>query len=323
MPEQLEQSVEQTIQKTTKNLHLIPTNNKLAGILSRLVSIQNTRAMFPLDDGSIVPERVLVAITGQVKDRYDYIRIDCSPHLDQQMLNALVASNRVIIPTQAHFLDTPTLAKTYEMPPDFDPAALKEQLFEQDGYWYRYERMDKTVHHKTETQDTEDMVTLDAPSADLAVVIDKFPVTKAYTKDGYSGDLTLDLQSIKVEVTGYKTVTDSHPHSVAKTYELPYNDRSLMPETVQADRMNLPRTGLTWTKTANVSDSDVPDTWTATVVYSKAIYTSKQVATGYQDSAGFYTLRGEKFPVSRQPEKRTQRSSFIQFSKRIRTRTLR
>ena len=66
MPEQLEMSVEQTIQKTTKNLHLIPTNNKLAGILSRLVSIQNTRAMFPLDDGSIVPERVLVAIAEQV-----------------------------------------------------------------------------------------------------------------------------------------------------------------------------------------------------------------------------------------------------------------
>ena len=239
------------------------------------------------------------------------------------MLNALVASNRVIIPTQAHFLDTPTLAKTYEMPPDFDPAALKEQLFEQDGYWYRYERMDKTVHHKTETQDAEDTVTIDAPSADLAAVIDKFPVTKAYTKDGYSGDLTLDLQSIKVEVTGYKTVTDSHPHSVAKTYELPYNDRSLVPETVQADRMNLPRTGLTWTKTANVSDSDVPNAWTATAVYSKTTYTSRQVATGYQASAGFYTLRGEKFPVSRQPEKRTQRSSFVQFSKRIRTRTLR
>ena len=180
---------------------------------------------------------------------------------------------------------TPTLVKTYEMPPDFDPAALKEQPFEQDGCWYRYERMDKTVHHKTETQDAEDTVTLAAPSADLAAVINRFPVTKAYTKDGYSGDLTLDLQSIKVETTGYKTVTDSHPHSVTKTYELPYNDRSLVPETVQVNGMNLPRTGLTWTEAANVSDSDVPDTWTATAVYSKTTYTSRQVATGYQASA--------------------------------------
>lgn len=179
----------------------------------------------------------------------------------------------------------PTLSKTYEMPPDFDPAALKEQPFEQDGYWYRYERMDKTVHHKTETQDAEDMVALDAPSADLAAVIDKFPVTRAYTKDGYSGDLTLDLQSIKVEATGYKTVTDSHPHRITKTYELPYNDRSLVPESVQADGLSLPLTSLSWSPTANVSDSDVPDAWTATAVYSKTTYTNRQVATGYQASA--------------------------------------
>ena len=179
----------------------------------------------------------------------------------------------------------PTLTKTYEMPPDFDPAALKEEPFSQGGYWYRYERMDKTVQHRTDTQDAEDMVTIDAPSADLAAVIDRFPVTKTYAENEFVGDLTLDLQSINVEATGYKTVTDSHPHSVTKSYTLPYNDRSLVPETVQADGLSLPRTGLTWTEAANVSDSDVPNSWTATAVYSKTTYTSRQVATGYQASA--------------------------------------
>ncbi|WP_418376320.1 hypothetical protein [Agathobaculum sp.] len=179
----------------------------------------------------------------------------------------------------------PTLTKTYEMPPDFDPAALKEEPFSQGGYWYRYERMDKTVQHRTDTQDAEDTITIDAPSSDLATVIDRFSVTKSYVKEGVVGDLTLDLQSIKVEATGYKTVTDSHPHSVTKSYTLPYNDRSLVPETVQADGLSLPRTGLTWTETANVSDSDVPNNWTATAVYSKTTYTSRQVATGYQASA--------------------------------------
>lgn len=179
----------------------------------------------------------------------------------------------------------PTLTKTYEMPPDFDPAALKEQPFEQNGYWYRYDRMDKSIQYKTDTKDAEDTVTIDAPSSDLATVIDRFPATKSYVKDGFVGDLTLDLQSINVEATGYKTVTDSHPHSVTKSYTLPYNDRSLVPETVQADGLSLPRTGLTWTEAANVSDSDVPNSWTATAVYSKTTYTSRQVATGYQASA--------------------------------------
>lgn len=179
----------------------------------------------------------------------------------------------------------PTLTKTYEMPPDFDPAVLKEEPFSQGGYWYRYECMDKTVQHRTDTQDAEDTVTIDAPSSDLATVIDRFSVTKTYAKDGFVGDLTLDLQSIKVEATGYKTVTDSHPHSVTKSYTLPYNDRSLVPEAVQADGLSLPRTGLTWAEAANVSDSDVPNSWTATAVYSKTTYTSRQVATGYQASA--------------------------------------
>mgnify|MGYP005930845105 FL=1 len=99
MPEQLSAVIDRTILRKTENLHLLPANNKLAGILSRLVSMQNTRAMFPLDNSSIAPERVLSAIVEQVKDQYDYILIDCSPHLDLQMLNALVASDRVIIPT--------------------------------------------------------------------------------------------------------------------------------------------------------------------------------------------------------------------------------
>ena len=147
----------------------------------------------------------------------------------------------------------PTLTKTYEMPPDFDPAALKEEPFSQGSYWYRYDRMDKSIQYKTDTKDAEDTVTIDAPSSDLATVIDRFPATKSYVKDGFVGDLTLDLQSINVEATGYKTVTDSHPHSVTKSYTLPYNDRSLVPETVQADGLSLPRTGLTWTEAANVS----------------------------------------------------------------------
>ena len=33
-----------------------------------------------------------------------------------------------------------------------------------------------------------------------------------------------------------------------------------------------------------MSDSDVPNSWTATAVYSKTTYTSRQVATGYQAS---------------------------------------
>lgn len=179
----------------------------------------------------------------------------------------------------------PTLTKTFELAPDVDPALLREEPFSQDGYWYRYQRMDKSDQEITDEKEAEETVTVDAPSGELADVIDQFPATRQYSKDGYTGELLLDVQSITVEATGYSTVTDSHPHTVTKTYELAYNDRSLVPESVQADGLTLPLTDLSWSETKNVEDSDVPASWTATATYSKTTYTTREVADGYQATA--------------------------------------
>lgn len=184
----------------------------------------------------------------------------------------------------------PTLTKTFELAPDVDPALLREEPFSQDGYWYRYQRMDKSDQEITDEKEAEETVTVDAPSGELADVIDQFPATRQYSKDGYTGELLLDVQSITVEATGYSTVTDSHPHTVTKTYELAYNDRSLVPETVQADGLTLPLTDLSWSEAENVEDSDVPASWTATATYSKTTYTTREVADGYQATA---TYKGE------------------------------
>ena len=179
----------------------------------------------------------------------------------------------------------PTLTKTFELAPDVDPVLLREEPFSQDGYWYRYQRMDKSDQEITDEKEAEETVTVDAPSGELADVIDQFPATRQYSKDGYTGELLLDVQSITVEATGYSTVTDSHPHTVTKTYELAYNDRSLVPETVQADGLTLPLTDLNWSETKNMEDSDVPAFWTATATYSKTTYTTREVADGYQATA--------------------------------------
>ncbi len=184
----------------------------------------------------------------------------------------------------------PTLTKTFELAPDVDPALLREEPFSQDGYWYRCQRMDKSDQEITDEKEAEETVTVDAPSGELADVIGQFPATRQYSKDGYTGELLLDVQSITVEATGYSTVTDSHPHTVTKTYELAYNDRSLVPESVQADGLTLPLTDLSWSEASNVEDSDVPASWTATATYSKTTYTSREVADGYQATA---TYKGE------------------------------
>lgn len=48
-------------------------------------------------------ERVLAMLLDPIKDKYDYILIDCSPSLGLITVNALTAANSVIIPVQAEY----------------------------------------------------------------------------------------------------------------------------------------------------------------------------------------------------------------------------
>lgn len=112
-PENLVTTVEQTILHKD-NLDLLPANKKLAGVLTRLIVMQTTQPMFGEEDIGR-PEFVLRTIMESVTADYDYILIDCGPHPDLQMINALVAADQVIIPVQAHYLDAEGLPDTLEI----------------------------------------------------------------------------------------------------------------------------------------------------------------------------------------------------------------
>ena len=49
-------------------------------------------------------EFILKSYLNQIKDKYDYVIIDCRPSLSMITLNALASSDSVIIPVQAHYL---------------------------------------------------------------------------------------------------------------------------------------------------------------------------------------------------------------------------
>ncbi len=56
-------------------------------------------------------ERVLADLLAPIKDKYDYILIDCSPSLGLITVNALTAANSVIIPVQAEYFALEGISK--------------------------------------------------------------------------------------------------------------------------------------------------------------------------------------------------------------------
>lgn len=74
-----------------EGVDLLPGNKELTGVETSLIGIMSS-------------ETVLKEYIEMIRDKYDYILVDCSPNLGQLTLNALVAANEVIIPVQAAYL---------------------------------------------------------------------------------------------------------------------------------------------------------------------------------------------------------------------------
>jgi len=80
-----------TLDAQVEGLDLIPSDKNLVGASVELVLMENREY------------RLRAAISG-IKEKYDYILIDCPPALDLLTLNALAASDSVLVPIQCEYL---------------------------------------------------------------------------------------------------------------------------------------------------------------------------------------------------------------------------
>ncbi|MDD2284371.1 MAG: AAA family ATPase [Paludibacter sp.] len=90
---------QQAIHKTEiKNLEILPSHIDLVGAEIEMLSMENR-------------ERVMERLLTPLKDAYDYILIDCSPSLGLITVNALTASDSVIIPVQCEYFALEGISK--------------------------------------------------------------------------------------------------------------------------------------------------------------------------------------------------------------------
>ncbi|MBX3163932.1 MAG: ParA family protein [Bacteroidetes bacterium] len=78
------------VKTETPNLFLLPTNADLVGIEIELVNLTNR-------------EYMMKKAMDKIKDKYDFIIVDCSPSLGLTVINCLSAADSVIIPVQCEY----------------------------------------------------------------------------------------------------------------------------------------------------------------------------------------------------------------------------
>ncbi|MEG1762399.1 MAG: AAA family ATPase [Bacteroidales bacterium] len=86
------------LKTTTPNMDLLPSHINLVGAEIELIGVPNR-------------ERVMEKMIASLKEQYDFIIIDCSPSLGLVTMNALTASDSVIIPVQCQYYALEGLTK--------------------------------------------------------------------------------------------------------------------------------------------------------------------------------------------------------------------
>jgi chromosome partitioning protein len=84
-------NLQEIIIQTKSGLPVVPSSIELAGTELELVSMYGR-------------EQVFTWMLEKIKDQYDFIFIDCPPSIGMLTVNALVASDYILMPMQAEFL---------------------------------------------------------------------------------------------------------------------------------------------------------------------------------------------------------------------------
>ena len=178
----------------------------------------------------------------------------------------------------------PIIIKSFKLPTNVDPFTLIEDEWEKDGYRYTkteilMDEPEQIIDERTIAEpiifETED----DDPETIRAAIE---PIME-YDQNGYTGQLTLDYDSISTTATD----TESYSYPISKTIEvnnLPDNDYAYLSK--KMDGLTLQSADWELQSSVQRVDDLVPGTYTAYATYTGTGYGTR--ATGYTNTA-YYT----------------------------------
>ena len=186
-------------------------------------------------------------------------------------LPAFAVDSGVCYPTAVEQSEDGTqLKRIYDLTPEADPAGISRSDFERDGFHYTLVELLKQELPANETRQHTETVTLQSDKKDMESVLALLPQEREFvTDDGLTGTLTLKLDTVRVEVSGYGsttrqlTATRSYPNLVGQ-------DTQFIPKSIEDGGKTLTLESIDWRtdNTANVDGYGLGDRYTAVATYT-------------------------------------------------------
>ena len=163
----------------------------------------------------------------------------------------------------------PELKKIYDLSPEDDPAGIARSDFEKDGYHYTLVDLLRQELPENESRQHTEHVSIESAKKDMESVLALLPQEREFiTDDGLMGTLTLKLDTVQVEPSGYGSSTKQL--SVKRSYpNLAEQDTQYIPKSIEDGGRTLTLSDIQWQtdNTANMDGYAVGDRFTAVAVY--------------------------------------------------------
>ena len=183
--------------------------------------------------------------------------------------------------------DKTELKKIYDLSPDADPAGIARSDFEKDGYHYTLVDLLRQELPENESRQHTEHVSIESAKKDMESVLALLPQEREFiTDDGLTGTLTLKLDTVQVEPSGYGSSTKQL--SVKRSYpNLAEQDTQYIPKSIEDNGRTLALSDIQWQtdNTVNMDGYAVADRYTAVATYTGSATSS--YVKGYTVTADY------------------------------------